>query len=342
MGNSVFKRIRLQQHVAVCMVFIAALCVSFMFQSAVARATNAPNTLKVSPVRTDITVKQGDSRKVKVTVTNLTAEDVFISPVQNDFIAGDERGTPALILDKDKFAPTHSLKRYMKPLADFTVPAKQAKTIEVEIAVPANAQAGGYFGAIRFAPSSPDGGGQVNLSTSVASLILLTVPGDMVEKLELTDFAIQQKGKTGTFFNTPDDIQISARFRNDGNVQLGPFGKLSVTKGDEVVYEVDFNNNTPREMTLPDSARRWDVPVEKLESFGNYKVNATFTYGASNKTIEVEQSFWIVPLGVIIAAIGGIIGLILVVAGIWFFLRSYKKRILRSNSHRSRGYSSRR
>lgn len=336
------KKIGYQLRFQLLAIFAVAAGVLLAAPTSSVAAVNAPNTLKVSPVRSDISVKPGDSRTVKVTVTNQTSEPIFIHPVQNDFIAGDERGTPALILEEGKYAPTHSLKRFMKPLTDFTVPANQAKTIEVVINVPANAQAGGYFGAVRFAPSDPESGGQVNLSTSVASLILLTVPGDAVEKLELTDFEIQQNGKVGSFFTTPKDIQISARFRNDGNVQLGPFGKISVLKGDDVVYSVDFNDNDPREMALPDSARRWDIPVEKLDDFGHYKVNATFTYGSKNQTIEIEQSFWVVPVGVIIAVVAGVVGLIALIAAIWFFLRSYKKRILRSNSHRRRSYSSRR
>jgi len=339
----VLKKISLQSSVQLLLAFAFATSIVLALHTSSVGAANAPNTLKVSPVRSDITVKQGDSRTVKVTVTNQSAKEVLIHPVQNDFIAGDERGTPALILDENKYAPTHSLKRFMKPLTDFTVPANGSKTVDVVVLVPANAQAGGYFGAIRFTPSDPESGGQVNLSTSVASLILLTAPGPTVEKLELTDFEIQQNGKAGNFFNTPDDVQVSARFRNDGNVQLGPFGKISVTKGDEVVYSVDFNDNDPREMALPDSARRWDIPLKKLENFGHYKVSATFSYGTENKTIEIEKSFWIVPMGMIIAVIAGVVGLIALIAAIWFFLRNYKKRILRSNSHRGRSsYSGRR
>jgi hypothetical protein len=337
----VLKKISNKLRVQTLAILAVSIGLVFAFNAGTAGAVSAPNTLKVSPVRSDINVKQGDKRIVKITVSNLTSQDVLVHPAENDFIAGDERGTPALILDEGKYAPTHSLKRFMKPLADFTIPANQSKVVEAEIAVPSSAQAGGYFGAIRFAPTTPDSGGQVNLSTSVASLILLTVPGDAVEKLELTDFDIKQGGKIGTFFTTPKNIQVSARFRNDGNVQLGPFGKISVTKGDKLVYDVDFNNADPREMALPDRARRWEIPVEKLEDFGHYKVSATFTYGSKNQTIEIEQSFWVVPMGMIIAIVGGVIGLIVLIAAIWFFLRNYKRRILRNNSHRKRsGYSS--
>lgn len=292
---------------------------------------NAANTLKVSPVRTDIEIPAGTSKKVDTYVSNLTDTPITVRPVSNDFIAGDERGTPALILDADKYAPTHSLKRFMGPLVDTTIPPKQTKTITVTITVPNDAQPGGYFGAVRFAPTSPDSGGQINLSASVASLVLMTVPGAAVEKLELSSFQIEQNGQSSDFFRTPDNIQASFRFQNNGNVQLGPFGRLSVLNGDKVVHEVDFNADTPREMVLPDSARRWDIPLKKIENFGHYTVKATFTYGTKNQSVEVTKSFWVVPFAYIVGAIVGLLLLIGLIIAIVIFLRGYKRRILRKH-----------
>lgn len=321
----------------VMMLAVMTIALSLLFgvqtfaQSSNSTTTNTANTLKISPVRSDIEIKPGESKKVQTFITNLTKGSITVKPIMNDFVAGDERGTPALILDEDKFAPTHSLKRFMKPLPNITVEAGKARTVDVTIVVPKDAQAGGYFGAIRFAPTTPDGGGQVNLSGSVASLILLSVPGPVVEKLDLTEFNIQQGGKSGSFFQSSNDLQATARFTSSSNIQLGPFGKLSVKQGDKVVYDTDFNNKTPRDMILPDSARRWDFPLKNIDSFGYYTVSATFTYGAKNQTIEVEKSFWVVPWIVIAIAVGGVLLLILLIVGIWLFLRSYKRRVLRSH-----------
>lgn len=289
-------------------------------------ATNNANTLKVSPVRTDIEVPAGTSKKVDTYLTNLTDAPISVRPVTNDFIAGDERGTPALILDADKFAPTHSLKRYMSPLADVTIPAKQTATVPVTITVPQDAQPGGYFGAVRFAPVNPDGGGQVNLSASVASLILMKVPGAAVEKLTMTEFKITQDGQESTYFRTPDNIVINLRFQNNGSVQLAPFGKISVLKDNQVVYDHDFNISNPREMVLPDSARRWDVPLKNLDTFGHYTVKGTFTYGSKNETIEVTKSFWVIPFWMIIAAIAVVVLLIGVIIWIFHFIRKRRDR----------------
>lgn len=304
-----------QKNILTAVVFAVAL--TFMASSqALAVDTNTANTLKVTPVRSDIEIKAGASKTVEVTVSNLTDGQITVRAVQNDFVAGDERGTPALILDDSKFAPTHSLKRFMTPLKDITIPAKQAKTIGVVITVPEDAQAGGYFGAVRFAPTSPDDGGQVNLSASVASLMLLTVPGDAVEKLDLTSFEIQKHGKTAPFFTDGNALQATFRFENKGSVQAGPTGKISIKKGDKVVYETDFNDGDLRDVVLPDSARRWDVPLEKVSGFGNYTVSATFTYGTKNQTVEMTKTFWVIPWVVIVGAIVGLLVVVAIIAAV--------------------------
>lgn len=317
--------------------FVAAvLAIGVLGSSALAQSTSTANTLKVSPVRTDITINAGQSGEVPITVTNLTSSDILVAPIENDFVQGDENGTPSIILDADEYAPTHSLKRFMVPLENVTVPANGSTIVRVQINVPAGAQAGGYFGALRFAPTTPDTGGQVNLSASVASLILLTVPGPVTEQLNLTSFELMQGGKAGTDFRDANDLKIAFRFENKGNIQQAPFGKISVTQGKEVVYDYDFNDEAPRDVILPDGARKWEVPLENIGDFGYYTVHGTFAYGSTNKTIEVERSFWVIPTYMIIAAIALVA---LLIAGIVFFifwLKGRRKRAIRRRAGRRR------
>jgi hypothetical protein len=294
--------------------------------------TNNLNTLKISPLRTDVTVAPGKSTKVSMKVTNLTKAPMTIQPIENDFVAGDEKGTPALILDEKKFAPTHSLKRFMEPLQNVTIPAGVTQDIPLVINVPASAKAGGYYGAVRFAPVSDDGSGSVNLNASAASLVLLTVPGDLVEQLNLTNADIMQGGKAVSgFANSSDGLSLSVRFENKGNLQVAPFGQVYVKEGDKVIYSHDFNQANPRDMVLPDSARRWDVPLENVGKFGKYTIGATFTYGTKNKSVEFSKTIWVIPTTYIIMGIIALLVLITLVVGIWLFLRGYKRRILRSH-----------
>lgn len=319
---------------------VAALTVGVLTTSASAQSkstTSTANTLKVSPVRTDVQIKAGESGEVPITITNLTSSDVLVAPIENDFVQGDENGTPSIILDANEYAPTHSLKRFMQPLSNVKVPANGSVVVKVKITVPASAQAGGYFGALRFAPTTPDSGGQVNLSASVASLILLTVPGPVTEQLNLTYFNIQQGGgNAATDFRTPNDLKVAFRFENKGNIQLGPFGKVSVTQGNKLVYDADFNQDTPREVVLPDGARKWEVPLKDIGEFGHYTVHATFTYGTTNKTIEVEKSFWVIPTAYIIAAIAILVLIIAGIVGLIFWLKGSRKRAIRRRAGRRR------
>ncbi len=316
---------RFQTNIRIVITIAVAALVLGIFHPSLASAATA-NTLKVTPIRTDTQILPGASKKIQVTVSNLTGGSISVHPSINDFVAGDENGTPALILDETQFAPSHSLKRFVAPLSDFTIPAGQGKTIDVTINVPSTAQAGGYFGAVRFSPTSGDTGGQVNLSPSVASLMLLTVPGDIVQKLNLTDFNVQQHGVTGSTFATPDDISTKFRFENKGNVQVGPFGSISVKEGNKVVYTTDFNNKPQRDMVLPDSARVWSIPLKNIGTFGHYTVLATFTYGDKNQTVEATQSFWVIPPWVIISAIIALIVLIGLIILVIFLVRRSRRR----------------
>lgn len=305
-------------------------------QSAQVSETNSANTLKVSPVRSDITIEPGSSKIVETILTNLTDESIVVEAVENDFVAADERGNPSLLLDADQYAPSHSLKRFIEPVGQITVPAKESVVVEVKVSIPADAKAGGYFGAVRFAPSVQGSGGQVNLSASVASLVLLTVPGDLEERLSLTDFEVQQNNTASAYFGSGDKLQLFTRFTNGGNVQAAPFGKVSVLKGDKVVYAADFNDEEPRGVVLPDSARRWEVPLQDIDGFGKYTVSATFTYGTTNQTIEATKVFWVIPVAIIAAAIA----VLLIVATIIALV--FRKYLNSESRQRSKAASARR
>lgn len=285
--------------------------------------TATANTMGVSPTRTDISVDPGETAVVKIIATNPSDAEVSVRPVQNDFVAGDEDGAPAIILEETEFAPSHSLKRFMQPIEPIVLGPRESKLVEVTIAVPADADAGGYFGAIRLTPTTPDTGGQVNLSPSVASLILLVVNGEVSEKMSLTDFEVKQNDKKSFFYTDGDNTKAIFRFKNEGGVQMSPFGNISVTKGDKVVYQSAFNSEAPRDMVLPGSARRWEVALNDINGFGKYTAHATFSYGSTNQTIEVTQVFWVVPIPVII---GAIIGLIVTIALIVWLVKVIKNR----------------
>lgn len=311
------------------------LAVAFVAASTSAQSANeaaTANALKVSPLRTDVSVEPGSTEIVKVIVTNPSSDAVSVRVIQNDFIAGDEDGTPAIYLEETEYAPSHSLKRFMTPVENLALEPNEARVVEVELNVPADAEPGGYYGVVRFAPTDPDTGGQVNVSASVASLILMTVPGDAPEKLNLTDFDVRQDGSNKAFFTDGEGITVNFRFKNEGAVHAGPFGKVSVLKGDNIVYDTNFNDKDQRDMILPNSARSWAVPLEDISGFGRYTVSATFTYGADNQTIEMSETFWVIPNSIIVLTVVALLALVGAVVGFVVYRRRGSSRIGLSGS----------
>lgn len=326
---------KIQNTVLALLAIVVVTLLLVLGHSTVASAQSTANTLRLTPLRTDVTVKPGANATVDITITNQTDDAVTVRPSVNDFVSGDESGRPALILDDDEFAPSRSLKRFVTPLSDVTIPARKGITVKVAINVPSDAKAGGYFGAIRFSPTIPDSGGQVNLSASVASLILLTVPGDVTEKLVLTDYNIVQDGRAANYFHTTEGIGAAFRFQNEGGLQEGPFGKITVKKGDEIVYEYDFNISNPRDMVLPDGARKWEIPFDNIEGFGLYTVYSTFTYGQTNQTIESTKTFWILPWFVLIGAAVALLVLVgLIILVVLLVRRKRRRRRTRNMGYR--------
>lgn len=311
--------------IGVCLIFSTALVLPGFVDAKDSNLT--ANTLKIAPLRHDISVDPGGQVTVNITVTNPSKNDIEVRPIQNDFIAEDENGNPGIILDDNEYASTHSLKRLLRPMDNFVIPSKESAVAEVVVEVPPDTKPGGYFGAIRFAPAIPDGGGQVNTSISVVSLILLTVNGDAPEELSLTNFDLKNgDGTISDFLINPSNVSLTTRFENGGDIQLAPFGKISVKKGSTVVQEIDFNNRDPKDMILPNSARRWDSSLTGIDSFGKFTVDAIFTYGSSNQTIEASKSFWVIPITAVVVILAMLMTLVGLFIGLFIHLK--KKRSL--------------
>lgn len=296
------------------------------------------NGLRISPVKSSVTVNPGSSRIVNISVTNVTTEPAVIQGVVNDFYAKkDESGSPAVILDPQAYSSSHSLKRFAKPLGKYSLNPGQTITVPVEINIPANAAGGGYFGAARFYPaavaSTPKS--NVSLLSSVGSLILVKVPGDLKELMNLKSFTVAQDGEVGTFFTSNKNLSSVIRIENKGNVHEQPFGKLVVRdRSGKIVFEKEINNQASPNSVLPDSTRKFNIPIDNIKTVGKYKVEGAFGYGASGQLLTGTTSFYYIPKIVIIGAIILIALILFLIFGLPKVIRTYNKRVVRNARRR--------
>lgn len=320
------------------LLLLIALTVASVQVRAATNTADGGNGLRISPIRRDLTIKPGEAETVTISVTNVTAKPATFQAIINDFVANpDESGNPALILDPSKSAPKHGLKQFISPVPKFTLGPGQQTYVQVKIAIPATAAGGGYFGAIRFASaaSNNDPRQNVSLSGSVGTLLLVKVPGELKEQLSLVSFDARVNDRPSAFFFSGKHVTATVRFQNQGNVQIQPFGKILLKdRSGKTLYSAELNNTELPANVLPDSIRKFSVPMKHVGGFGQYKLIGNFGYGSGGQLLTASTTFYIIPLPLIILFIALVLFIAFLIFGLPRLVRAYNRRILRRAGRR--------
>jgi len=97
----------------------------------------------------------------------------------------------------------------------------------------------------------------------------------------------------------------------------------------KVIFTSEVNNTQPRGNVLPDSIRKFSIPVKGLSSFGRYTISGNFGYGSNGQLITASSTFYIIPIPVLVFLI---ILVVVIIVGIFEAPRAikrYNKRVLR-------------
>lgn len=293
------------------------------------------NGYKISPVRTDLVINPGANQDVTVFIQNISSASENLQVIVNDFQArNDETGAPDLLLNGTQ-STKHGLKQYVKVLTpNFQLAPNEQKSVVVNVAIPANAPGGGYYGAIRVAPASAVGDKNVNLAASVGALVLVKVPGYITDQLSITSFEVSSASGVSTFFLSGKDLKADVRFQNSGNIQEEPFGKIQLKKGSKVVDSYEINNGEPRGNVLPNSIRKFSTKLNNVGSFGKYTLIGSFGYGATGQLVSAKTSFYVIPLAIILVALFVLLLVLFAIFGLPRIIRKYNQGILRRAGRR--------
>ncbi len=303
--------------------FAATLVLAGSFIAGVAVAQDSGNGFQISPVRVELTIAPGNSEKTTITASNPTSQSINAAVVVNDFeAAADETGQPRVIFETDKTAPGNSFKSLVGDLGTVDIPAGGKVDIPVTVTVPDNASPGGYYGAIRLEPTA-EADKNINLSASVGTLFLVTVPGDLTESLELVEFATARDDSTSRIFVNGSEIQVVTRLKNTGNIHVKPFGRVQVadSKGN-VIEQYEFNNTEPKANVLPNSTRKFTDTLTNKYSLGKYTVTANLGYGSAGNLITAKNTFWVIPVWFIVVAVAL---LLVIIVGAFLIYRKLRQ-----------------
>ena len=293
----------------------------------VAAQEQAGSGLIISPTRSELEIMPGGTGEVEITLSNVSGGSITAEATVNDFVSEDNTGKPKILTNSDEKLPV-SIQDFITNLDDIKLSKDEKKTFKLNIAVPEDTSAGAYYGVVRYT-AIPEGREltdqerQIALSASVGSLVLITVPGDITEQVQLREVRVGFDGTFGTFLVKKPNV-AEVEIKNLGNGFSKPFGRVTLTNfsGDEV-YSYELNNASPRANILPDTTRVFSNPLEGVSAPGRYTLTANISHGNGGEVLTQKVSFWYIPVWLLIV---GLLILLAIAAGVYVLYRNRFKR----------------
>lgn len=294
MKVSVDKKIA---HIMVTLLWVALI--GFVASPPLAVSAQEDQRLSIWPLRQEYQLNPGDTVHGSVSVMNKGDASRTVYTLAWDFEAGGEEGYPQFA-DTPPESSAYSLASWIAVSREPIVIAP-GETVKVPftISVPQNAEPGGHYAGIligQFSPEALEGTGTaaVTIGSGVASLILLTVAGEIVEEGAIIEFCTLKP----VHEQLPVDFIVG--FENRGNVHLKPQGIIEIYgRGNNKLYGLIVNEEAGN--VLPASIRQFKASWENGSAFGNYKAVLTLRYGREATLVTSELSFRVLPWKMITA-----------------------------------------
>lgn len=276
----------------------------------------------VGPGRSEVTAKPGETVYTEVTVTNrISGDREFFIEVED--IEGAQDGSSMVTVPDGKKSPRGLVDFISFPETTLSLDLGERARIPVAINVPTDASPGGYFGAVlistvRKAEVEGDLVPRSPIIARVASLVFLTVEGDVVESGETVSFDTINDGSNWGFWYEKGPIDFGILYENTGTIHLNPYGEISITNmlGEEVGYV-----QLEPWFVLPNALRLREVTWDREFLFGRYKAEARINRGYNDQIDTIETSFWVLPWKLV----GSIfLGLFIIIFVVRMFFRRFE------------------
>lgn len=305
---------------------VAALLLLFStFPFASAQQGPSGSGLSISPTISQYTIKPGGSQSVTITLKNVTVDAVIAKGEVDDFKADNLTGNPQIITNSTQQSP-NSIKPFVNNLDDVPLAKGQQKQVIIGLDIPKGTPAGAYYGVIRYRAVPKNlaqaGPGQVALTASVGTIVLITVPGNIRTQVHVDGLQVYRGARAGTFFiKSPDKVGI--KISNYGNGFIQPFGNIEVhDMFNKSVANFPFNNPKQLGNILPNSSRTFTHNFKGVNKIGRYTVLASVSYGNGGQVLTLKKTFWYIPIWLVVIILIILIGLLYAAFRSW---RHYKR-----------------
>lgn len=255
----------------------------------------------VGPGRLEVTVKPGESVTKMMTVTNRISDKRAFSLMVED-MSGSADGSGAVVLLGDQAGP-YTLRDYISfPGTTINLDLGERAQVPVTISMPANAEPGGYYGAVLVSTIQDEGSVEVATARSpivarIGTLFFITVPG----KAETSGQVLSLTTKNNQWWWQSGPIDLGILFENTGSIHLNPYGEVQITN--MFGEEVGFLELEPW-FVLPKSLRLRELTWDRELLIGRYTITAKVNRGYDDVIDEKTVVIWVMPWKVIILVFG--------------------------------------
>lgn len=284
---------------------------------------NAQGTagIRISPAVVEETLNPGQVKTYKADITNLNETEQTFYLFTRNIEGVTDQGTP--IFSKNDDSSQYGLADWVSlSIGELVLTPNEKKEFEFTLTVPDNASPGSHFGGVFVSVDAPNierSGASVGYQ--VGNIISIRVSGDANETASIRQFS------TDKYFHGSANVDFSLRVENAGNVLVRPSGPLVVTNMlGKKVETLDFNES--RGAVFPESTREYKLNwTGNGTGFGRYEGEVALSYGeqGAKKSMSSTVSFWILPMNIILPALGILAVLLLVT---YVAVRVYIKRTL--------------
>jgi hypothetical protein len=251
----------------------------------------------------------GETQTHSVGVTNLSGVQQVYYIFTRDIVGVEGAGVP-VFADENAEKTGYELSEWITlDKTEVLLNPGEEQMINVTIAVPENATPGSHFAGVFVSLEPPrlrSTGAAVGYE--VANIISIRVAGDAVENAQIRSFS------TGNFIYGKPKVDFNARIENKGTVLVRPVGPLEIHNmfGKRVAM---LTMNESKAGIFPMSEREFQITWEdEGPGFGRYEAILSMVYGEQGRqaTISSTASFWILPMNIILPALGVLAFLLLV------------------------------
>jgi hypothetical protein len=185
------------------------------------------------------------------------------------------------------------------------LPPEGQQTVTATIAVPLNAEPGGHYASVLFEQMVQDVPSQrshVSVAARLASLLFLTVSGNVVEAGQIlgatpgSPCSAVVCGFKAPKFVDHGPVPFSFIFNNTGNVHVRPKGTITISHDGKQVAVLPIDDRA----VLPTSQRLFETKWDQVVLAGKYTAKLHLVYGSKNYTLDATTTFWAFPWQVVL------------------------------------------